>query len=81
MDLSGELATVDKPYVILQGDTDIVTNTSILQQVVDKANNPKISYKVVEKSGHIPGVEGMNAIWNSLSEVAYAKGNGRIYSE
>lgn len=81
MDLSGELATVDKPYVILQGDTDIVTNTSILQQVVDKANNPKISYKVVEKSGHIPGVEGMNAIWNSLSEVAYAQGNGRIYSE
>ena len=64
-----ELESVEKPYYILQGDTDIVTNTEILKEVVDSADNTFLHYDIVEKSGHIPGVEGMNAVLERIINV------------
>ena len=69
IDLSKELATVEKPYYILQGDTDIVTNTGILKEVVDSADNAFLHYDVVEKSGHIPGADGMNATMERIMQI------------
>lgn len=69
IDLTKELATVEKPYYILQGDTDIVTNTGLLMEVVDGADNSFLHYEVVEKSGHIPGTEGMDAILERIIQV------------
>lgn len=69
IDLSWELETVEKPYYILQGNTDIVTNTSILKEVAECADNEFLHYEIVEKSGHIPGAEGMNAVLERIIDV------------
>ena len=69
IDLSEELATVKVPYYILQGDTDIVTNTSVVEEVVRQSGNENLHFEVVEKSGHIPGVEGMNAILERIINI------------
>lgn len=69
IDLEKDLATVEKPYYILQGDTDIVTNTGLLMEVVDGADNSFLHYEVIEKSGHIPGTEGMNAVLERIIQV------------
>lgn len=69
IDLKKELLTVEKPYYILQGDTDIVTNTTILKEVLEGADNEFLHYEVVEKSGHIPGVEGMDAVLERIIKI------------
>lgn len=69
IDLSDELATVKVPYYVLQGDTDIVTNTNIVEEVVKQSGNDNLHFEVIEKSGHIPGVEGMNAISERIMNI------------
>ena len=62
LDLRDELATVTVSFYVVQGDTDIVTSTSAVEEVVKQSGNENLHFEVIEKSGHIPGVEGMNAI-------------------
>lgn len=69
IDLSDELATVKVPYYVLQGDTDIVTNTNIVEEVLKQSGNDNLHFEVIEKSGHIPGVEGMNAISERIMNI------------
>jgi len=69
MDLTKELQEVNVPYYILQGDTDIVTSTKGIQCVVGNTNNPNLHCKVVGYSGHMPGKEGMDAVYETLMSV------------
>ncbi len=69
MDLTNELKKVDVPYYILQGDTDIVTSTREILRVMDRAENPNLNCKVVGCSGHMPGKEGMDAVYETITDI------------
>ncbi len=70
MDLTNELQKVDVPYYILQGDTDIVTSTKEIQRVAENANNPNLHCSIIRHSGHMPGKEGMDAVYATLTDIA-----------
>lgn len=61
-DLSELLKKVEIPYSILQGDTDIVTDTETVVKQVEQADNHHLSYSIIKNSGHMPGITGMNAV-------------------
>ncbi len=70
IDLSKELAVVEVPYYILQGDTDIVTSTAAIKKEVESSGNPYLYCRVVADSGHMPGKAGMDAVLEALLEAA-----------
>ena len=66
IDLSDTLKNVQIPYVILQGDTDIVASTSTVKTLVKSSSNPNLQCEIVENSGHMPGKEGMERVLEKL---------------
>lgn len=70
LDLTEELAAVNVPYYILQGDTDIVTSTSVIEREVDASHNACLHCRVIKNSGHMPGKEGMEAVLETLIKAA-----------
>lgn len=70
IDLSQVLSEVRIPYVILQGDTDIVTPTATVRSLVAKAANPNLKLIIVPDSGHLPGLEGMDTVFKELLALA-----------
>lgn len=70
IDLSETLSKVEIPYVILQGDTDIVASTKTVQELVSASGNDNLKLQIVENTGHMPGVEMMEAIMVTLGETA-----------
>jgi len=69
LDLSGALKAVKIPYLILQGDTDLVTPTKYVKELVDTAGNPCLQYRVVAQTGHLPGEAMMEELLQSLLEL------------
>lgn len=69
LDLRKNLRRAAIPYRILQGDTDVVTPTAFVQELVASAENPNLTVSVVSNSGHFPQTEGMNAIADALTEL------------
>lgn len=65
IELSDSLRTVEIPYLIMQGDTDIVTSTKLIDAFVASAGNHNLQYQLVERSGHMPGANAMNDIIES----------------
>lgn len=72
LDLYSQLCNVEIPYVILQGDTDIVASTETVKELVDNSGNANLSYKVISKTGHLPGVEMMDTLLTVLRETSKA---------
>ena len=70
INLSKQLRNVEIPYIILQGDTDIVASTKTVKELVDDSNNTNLSYRVVANTGHMPGVEMMNTLLTVLQEIS-----------
>ncbi|MBQ7067336.1 MAG: alpha/beta hydrolase [Lachnospiraceae bacterium] len=70
LDLTNELMNVKIPYYILQGDTDIVTSTSDIVMEVENSDNSYLHCQIIKNSGHIPGKEGMDAVFEALVKVA-----------
>lgn len=70
LDLTDTLRTVQVPYVILQGDTDIVASTVTAAALVKGSENPYLVCEVIKNSGHLPGKEGMSVVLKKLKEVA-----------
>ena len=62
IDLTDQLRNVKIPYMILQGDTDIVASTKLVKELVAGSNNTNLVCKVVTNTGHIPGVEMMDTL-------------------
>lgn len=50
------------PYLILQGDTDIVTSTRRITEFVETGENDNIMVRCIKNSGHMPGIEAMGCI-------------------
>lgn len=59
LDLRDTLAHITIPYLIMQGDTDIVTSTKFIESFVRESENDNLHFDLVKNSGHIPGGAGM----------------------
>ena len=70
IDLTETLNAVKMPYRIIQGETDIVASTNVVKSIADNSDNKNISCIVVENTGHFPGVEMMDKIFESLCELS-----------
>lgn len=70
IDLSEILGGVEIPYLLLQGDTDIVASTQTAKSLVSNCNNPNLRIQVISNTGHMPGVEMMEALMRVLKETA-----------
>lgn len=70
IDLSEILGGVEIPYLLLQGDTDIVASTQTAKSLVSNFNNPNLRIQVISNTGHMPGVEMMEALMRVLKETA-----------
>lgn len=62
IDLSGVLSNVKIPYIILQGETDLVASTKTVKELTANSENANISCQVIPRTGHFPGVEMMDSI-------------------
>lgn len=70
LDLSKELKNAEVPYIMVQGDTDIVASTKTVKIVTESSGNPNLRYYIVEDSGHIPGAAMMERVFCILTELA-----------
>ena len=69
LDLRKALKSMSVPYHIIQGETDIVTCTNSIVAFVEKADNPYLTCKVIPNSAHIPGVNGMQAVFKEIRKL------------
>lgn len=76
LDISDVLINMRVPYLIMQGETDIVTSTSAVSSLIEKSQNPNLRFCMVENSGHIPGAHGMDKIIND--GFAFLEGAGEM---
>lgn len=73
IELSETLRKVQVPYMILQGDTDIVTSTKTVAAFVETSGNNNLHFQMVGHSGHMPGAKGMKEIIGTVFEFFGAK--------
>ncbi len=66
IDLSEAIKAVEIPYIILQGDTDIVASTNTVKSLVSSSNNSNLEYKTISNCGHFPNEEMMNELFSRL---------------
>lgn len=59
LDLRNTLKNITVPYLIMQGDTDIVTSTKFIESFVKKSGNENLRFSLVKNSGHMPGGDAM----------------------
>lgn len=62
LDLRNTLKRITVPYLIMQGDTDIVTSTKYIEAFVKESENENLHFAMVKNSGHIPGGDDMKTI-------------------
>ncbi len=59
LDLRDALAHMTVPYLIMQGDTDLVTSTKMIGSFVRESGNDNLRFDLVKNSGHMPSGAGM----------------------
>lgn len=68
VDLTPLLAEVKINYLLLQGDTDIITSTANVLTAVKGCNNQNVSVKVIKDSGHMPSAAAMEECFAELCD-------------
>ncbi|MDE7162522.1 MAG: alpha/beta hydrolase [Clostridia bacterium] len=68
-DLTPLLSEVKVRYVMLQGDTDIITSTKNVLEAVEKCGNENVSVRVIKDAGHLPSAAAMNECFNTLLQI------------
>ena len=71
-DLSTMFKDVTVPYLIFQGDTDIVTATNDVLKLLDGLKNDNVSCSVLPQAGHFPSEAAMNIIFDRICRLAYS---------
>lgn len=66
IDLSPLLSEIKIKYLIMQGDTDLVTSTATVLKETEACNNSNITVKIVKNSGHMPSTAAMTDCLNTL---------------
>ena len=69
LDLRETLKSLSVPYHILQGETDIVTDTNSIVSFVRESGNPQLTCNVIPDSAHIPDMNGMQAIFEEIMKL------------
>ncbi len=69
IELTNVLSKIDIPYIMIQGDTDIVAPTKEVIKLVESNCNPYLKCVVVKNSGHCPGEEGMDRVLKELKSL------------
>lgn len=68
INLTEQLRNVEIPYMILQGDSDIVASTKLVKELIASSNNSNLNCRVVKNTGHMPGVKMMDTLLTILRE-------------
>ena len=68
IDLANCLSDLKIPYFFVQGDSDIVTSTSLVSKAVQDSENENLSIKIVKDSGHMPSMAAMVEVLEALAE-------------
>lgn len=66
IDLTPLLGKVQTKYMILQGETDIITSTAEILKTVDNCNNKNVAVKIINNSGHLPSSDAMDECSRTL---------------
>ncbi|MCM1306859.1 MAG: hypothetical protein NC303_06165, partial [Firmicutes bacterium] len=66
IDLTPQLAEVKIKYLLLQGETDIITSTANVLEAVEGCDNKNVSVKIVKNSGHMPSADAMTECFQIL---------------
>lgn len=66
IDLTPLLSAVKVKYLLLQGETDIITSTKNVLQAVENCDNENVSAKVIKNSGHMPSAAAMEECFKTL---------------
>ncbi len=66
IDLTDALKKATIPYVIIQGDTDVVASTTIVREVIANANNSNLGFVIIKNSGHFPSEDMMETVYDEL---------------
>lgn len=69
IDLTHLLSEVRVKYVIIQGDTDIITSTRGVLEAVENCGNEGVTAEVVKNSGHLPSVGAMDRCFAALLQL------------
>lgn len=69
IDLTPLLSEVRVRYLILQGDTDIITSTKSVLEAVKNCGNENLTVEVVENSGHLPSETAMLKCFDTLLQI------------
>ena len=70
IDLREVLENVKVPYLIMQGDRDIVTSVKAVERFVSETENGNLSFIKIENSGHVFGEVAMNRIISEIIRYA-----------
>lgn len=68
INLADSLKEVQVPYLMFQGDTDIVTSTSSVVKAAEVCGNAKVTVKTLKNSGHMPSDKAMEEMFSALCE-------------
>jgi len=69
LNLTETLRKVEIPYIMLQGDTDIVASTKTAKELAETAGNPNLQVRVKKNTGHLPSVEMMEKLLEELENL------------
>lgn len=69
IDLTDTLSNVKIPYVIIQGDTDIVASTKKVKKLIKNSDNSNLKFYEVKDTGHFPGADMMEKIFEELIKI------------
>ena len=70
IDLSEAISRFPVPYHIFQGETDVVTATDDVIELLHTLNNKNITYTVLAKLGHFPSESALDGIFEKIGEMA-----------
>lgn len=70
IDLTDTLDNVKIPYIIIQGNTDIVASTKTVKELVKASDNSNLKFCEVKDTGHFPGADMMEKIFEELTKIA-----------
>lgn len=73
INLTETILNMKIPYIILQGDTDVVASTQKVKELVENSNNKNLKYYIIKNTGHFPGAEMMEETLNKLTELIKMK--------
>ncbi len=69
LNLTPRLSELKIKYLLLQGDSDIITSTQYVLNAAKSCNNQNVTVKVIKNSGHMPSAGAMEECFNALCEI------------